>query len=120
MNVMDYIVCGGFPAAIQYNAMTLAQYREDCICLADTGGYKVSYEDDLTARLDDVPWNHWAAALYVQYRRIFDIYTGSKIWVSPVYHAIERHLYCDGAYFIAEPVAGIEKGKPNCALLKLL
>jgi len=30
--------------------------------------------------------------------------------MNPVYHALERHLYCDGAYFIAEPVAGIEKG----------
>jgi len=30
--------------------------------------------------------------------------------VSPVYHAIERHLTCDGNYFLAEPVAGIEKG----------
>ncbi len=48
--------------------------------------------------------------LYTQYREIFDMYTGAKIWISPVYHAIERHLFCDGAYFIAEPVAGIEKG----------
>ena len=48
--------------------------------------------------------------LYVQYRERFDEYTGSKMWITPVYHALERHLYCDGAYFIAEPVAGIEKG----------
>ena len=30
--------------------------------------------------------------------------------ISPVYHAIERHLVIDGNYFLAEPVAGIEKG----------
>jgi len=47
--------------------------------------------------------------LYVQYRKVFDPFTGEKIWMNPVYHALERHLYCDGAYFIAEPVAGIEK-----------
>jgi len=40
---------------------------------------------------------------------VFDPFTGEKIWMNPVYHALERHLYCDGAYFIAEPVAGIEK-----------
>jgi len=106
----DYLVCGGFPASVQYSAMKLAQYREDCICLADTGGYKASYEDDLEARENDVPWNTWTAMLYPQYRKISDSYTGQKIWVSPVYHAIERHLYCDGVYYIAEPVAGIEKG----------
>lgn len=106
----DYIVCGGFPAEIQEAAAELAANREDCIVLADTGGYKSSLEKDLDARADDVPWNQWTAMLYVQWRRIFDEYTGQKIWVSPVYHAIERHLYCDAAYFIAEPVAGIEKG----------
>ena len=48
--------------------------------------------------------------IYTQYRRIFDDYTGRYFWISPVYHAIQRHLYCDANYFIAEPVAGIEKG----------
>ncbi len=70
----------------------------------------MSYEADIDNRLNEVPWNTWNAALYVQYREIFDAYTGSKMWITPVYHALERHLYCDGAYFIAEPVAGIEKG----------
>ena len=30
--------------------------------------------------------------------------------INPVYHAVERHLFVDGAYFIGEPVANIEKG----------
>jgi len=48
--------------------------------------------------------------LYVQYREIDDINTGRRIAISPVYHAIDRHLYCDDKYWIAEPVANIEKG----------
>jgi hypothetical protein len=106
----DYVISGGFPATIQDGARYLADYRQDCIHLGDTGGYMSKYEDDLTARLEDVPWNNWTSALYVQYRKIFDQYTGRWIYVSPVYHAIERHLYCDGVYFIGEPVANIEKG----------
>lgn len=106
----DYIISGGFPAEIQDGARYLADYRQDCIHLADTGTNFNKYEDDLTARLNDVPWNNWTSALYVQYRKIFDAYTGRWIYVSPVYHAIERHLYCDGVYFIGEPVANIEKG----------
>jgi len=106
----DYIITGGYSATVQDGGRQLAEYRQDCICLADTGAYVTSYLSDLTARLDDVPWNTWTAALYVQYRKIFDPFTGEWIWMTPVYHALERHLYCDGAYFLAEPVAGIEKG----------
>jgi hypothetical protein len=106
----DYVISGGFPASIQDGARYLADYRQDCIHLGDTGANVSKYEDDLSARLNDVPWNNWTSALYVQYRKIFDEYTGRWIQVSPVYHAIERHLYCDGVYFIGEPVANIEKG----------
>lgn len=106
----DYIVTGGYPAEVQEGGRYLADYRQDCIHLGDTGGKKVNYSADIAARLDAVPWNVWTSALYVQYRKVYDMYTGERIWMTPVYHALERHLYCDGAYFIAEPVAGIEKG----------
>ena len=106
----DYIVSGGFPAEIQDGARYLADYRQDCVHLGDTGTNFSKYEDDLDARLNDVPWNNWTSMLYVQYRKVFDQYTGRWTYMSPVYHAIERHLYCDGVYFIGEPVANIEKG----------
>jgi len=106
----DYVVCGGFPAHIQYAANEIVGMRQDCICLADTGAFYTSYEKDLKARKDLVSWNNFNSMLYTQYRRIFDTYTGRNFWVSPVYHAIARHLYCDAMYFIAEPVAGITKG----------
>lgn len=106
----DYIVCGGFPAEVQVHANELAAYRQDCMCLGDTGAYYNSYEKDLEARQSQVPWNNMFSMLYTQYRRITDDYTGRKFWISPVYHAIQRHLYCDAIYFLSEPVAGIEKG----------
>ncbi len=106
----DYIITGGYSATVQNGGRYLADYRQDCIHLGDTGAYVTSYSDDLTARLTDVPWNNWTSMLYTQYRKIFDPFTGERIWMNPVYHALERHLYCDGAYFLAEPVAGIEKG----------
>jgi hypothetical protein len=106
----DYVVTGGYPPAVQEAGRYLASYRQDCMHLADTGSVINSYTKDITARLNDTPWNDWTSALYVQYRKMFDVFTGEYIWMSPVYHALTRHLYCDGAYFIAEPVAGIEKG----------
>jgi len=75
----DYIITGGYPAAIQDGGRALAEYRQDCICLADTGSNVTSYTFDITARLNDVPWNTWTAALYVQYRKIFDMFTGKYI-----------------------------------------
>lgn len=106
----DYILCGGYPAEVQYYANELAAWRQDCICLADTGTLYNSADKDLEAREQMVPWNNWTSMLYTQYRQITDIYTGRKFWISPVYHAIQRHLYCDANYFLSEPVAGIEKG----------
>jgi hypothetical protein len=108
--IFDYILCGGYTAAIQNAARTLADTRNDCLVLADTGTNNSTSAADLTSRLDDVPWNTWNAMLYVQYREIFDLYTGKYFYINPVYHAIERHLHVDSKYWIAEPVANIEKG----------
>ena len=122
----DYIVSGGYPFFVQTEARWLAAIREDCIHLGDvrytlgsgssfTGdpldsGYSTKVDTDLLMRQHWYSWNNWTSALYTQYRKVFDRYTGDYIWMSPVYHAIERHLFCDAKYFIAEPVAGIEKG----------
>lgn len=106
---IDYIVTGGFPPYVQNAGRQMAEYREDCHHFGDTG-YRTGYQSDLSARLDATPWNNWTSSLYVQYRKIKDPYTGEDMMISPCYHAIERHLYVDGVYFLAEPVAGIEKG----------
>lgn len=105
----DYIVTGGFPAWVQEGGRYLADYRQDCFHIGDSE-FNNRYEQDLEARLNDVPWNNWTSMLYVQYRQRKDEYTGQSMWITPCYHAIERHLAVDAQYFVAEPVAGIEKG----------
>jgi len=105
----DYVLVGGYNANIQNAAITLANMRQDMLVLGDTG-FNWSAQQDLDARLNDVPWNSFNGALYVQYRKIFDKHTGKEIWITPVYHAIQRHLYVDEVYGLCEPVAGIEKG----------
>lgn len=105
----DYILTGEWPAATQNGGRQLADLRQDCIHLGDST-YQTSYSNDLDARLNLVPWNNWTSALYCQFRRRRDEYTGQYMVVSPVFHAIENHLAVDGNYFLGEPVAGIEKG----------
>jgi hypothetical protein len=105
----DYVVTGGFPAFVQEAGRDLCANRGDCFHIADTG-YRTSYESDLNARRNFYDWNDYTSMLYIQYREIRDPWTGEKIKMNPCYHAIERHLYVDGAYFLSEPVANIEKG----------
>ena len=108
--MIDYVISGGFPINIQYGAAQLASGREDCHHLADTGANYNSYTYDLRARMQTASWNFWTSSLYVQFRLITDNYTGRSFWITPVYHAIQRHLDVDNKYFLAEPVANIEKG----------
>jgi hypothetical protein len=108
--LFDYIICGGYKAVVQNAARELADRRNDALVLADTGGFYINPNEDLDARLNQVPWNTFNAMLYSQFREVFDAWNGKYIWMTPVYHAIERHLYVDKQYWIAEPVAGIEKG----------
>lgn len=105
----DYVLTGGFPIWVQEGGRELAANRRDVFHIADTG-YKTKYEQDLVGRLEEYPWNDWTSMLYTQYRKMRDDYTGEWLWMSPVYHAAERHIYCDDKYFISEPVANIEKG----------
>jgi hypothetical protein len=105
----DYIISGNWSAFVQNAARQLADFRQDCHHLADCGvGYK--HTDDLNSRQSQYSWNNWTSSLYTQFRRRRDEYTGEMITISPIYHAIERHLIVDNNYFLGEPPAGIEKG----------
>jgi hypothetical protein len=108
--VFDYVLSGGYSADIQKAASDLTWSRGSMLLLADTGGYRLNANEDLAARRTQCNWNNWSAALYTQYRKIFSPFEGKRIWVSPVYHAIEKHLKSDRDYWIAEPVAGVLKG----------
>ena len=107
---LDYVISGGYPISTQYAAARLAAAREDCFHIADTGVNYNNYMYDIQARQQTAAWNYWTSGLYVQYRKMFDDYTGRSFWMSPVYHALEAHLRTDNNYFLAEPPCNIEKG----------
>jgi len=107
--VFDYVLAGGYDKSIQKAAADLAWKRGSMLALLDTG-HNLNAQEDLNARHNDTPFNHWSAALYTQYRKIDDPYTGKKMWITPVYHAIEAHLKVDTEYWIGEPVMMNLKG----------
>jgi len=108
--VFDYVLCGGYTVDICNAARELVDNRGDCLLLSDTGAINNTPDADLESRRTQVSWNTYNVGLYVTYREIFDSNTGKRFFITPVYHAIERHLYVDGNYWLTEPVAGIEKG----------
>lgn len=108
--LFDYIFSGGYSLDIQAGAKDLASVREDVLNLSDTGTSSINADADITIRQTLQTWNTPNSAIYCQYRQLFDKYTGKKINMTPVYHAIDRHLYTDSVYWISEPPAGIEKG----------
>ena len=108
--VFDYVYCGGYGSMVSNAARELVDGRGDCLLLSDTGSYVKTADEDLVLRNSKFDWNTFNAALYVQYRKIEDTHTGKEFYITPVYHALDRHLYTDANYWIAEPVAGIEKG----------
>ena len=105
-----YVYAGGYDAIVQNAARELADIREDCLLLADTGSYKRTPDEDLSARLIDVPWNSMHSMIYTQYRTFDCPFTGKTFYITPVFDAIENHLQTDAKYWISEPVANIEKG----------
>ena len=110
---IDYVISGGYSLNIQAAALNLVMRRDDCLLLADTGSKTIKASEDVAIRRSSnglAGWNNWNAMIYVQYQRIFDSFTSKYIWFSPIYNAIERHLYVDQQYWIAEPVANIKKG----------
>lgn len=106
----DYVYCGAYGSMASNAARELVDIRQDCLLLSDTGHYVRTAEEDLELRATKFDWNTYNAALYVQFRKIEDKFTGKEFYISPVYHALDRHLHVDANYWIAEPVANIEKG----------
>lgn len=51
----DYIISGGFPSTVQDGARQLADYRQDCHHIGDTG-FNYSASTDITTREQNVPW----------------------------------------------------------------
>jgi hypothetical protein len=106
----DYVYCGNYGTMVNNSAKELVDIRDDCLLLTDTGSMTVSSAEDVQIRQNAMNWNTYNAGIYTQYKEIEDTFTAKRFFVSPVYHAIDRHLYTDARYWISEPVAGIEKG----------
>lgn len=75
----------GYPSSVKTQISTLVQTRRDCVAILDNGD-NASYNLAISARDNVNTYNNYYTALYECYNKVYDIFTGQDIWVSPVYH----------------------------------
>ncbi|NPB01028.1 MAG: DUF2793 domain-containing protein, partial [Crenarchaeota archaeon] len=76
----------GYPDPVKDAIVQLASdIRQDCVALVDNGD-NATMEDEITARTTKHTYDTYYAAIYTTYTYVYDEYSGTYIWVSPLYH----------------------------------
>jgi len=75
----------GYPASVKSQISTLVQTRRDCVAIIDNGD-NATYNLAISARNNTNTFNNYYTAIYECYNKVYDIFTGQDIWVSPIYH----------------------------------
>jgi hypothetical protein len=63
----------------------LVQTRRDCVGILDNSDNR-SFETAIAKRTDVHTFNTYFIALYEEYNKVYDQFTGGDIWFSPIYH----------------------------------
>ncbi len=75
----------GYPDDVKTQISTLCQTRRDCVGIIDNGDnatFQVAIENRETAHT----FNTYFVSIFENYNKVYDIFTGQDIWVSPCYH----------------------------------
>jgi len=75
----------GYPASVKTQISTLVQTRRDCVAVLDNGD-NATYNLSISSRSNTNTFNNYYTALYESFNKVYDIFTGQDIWVSPIYH----------------------------------
>ena len=75
----------GYPDEVKTQISTLVQTRRDCVALLDNGDNS-TYTMAIDARTNVHTFNNYYCALYEEYNKVYDVFTGQDLWVSPIYH----------------------------------
>jgi hypothetical protein len=75
----------GYPDAVKTAISTLVQTRRDSVAILDNGD-NATYTLAMDRRLNDHTFNTYFVALYEEYNKVYDQFTGGDVWFSPIYH----------------------------------
>jgi len=89
--------------------------RRDCMLISDCGDNQDYYDVEAYVGGDPAipsghPWDSRYVARYEPYSRIYDVFVGRDLWISPVYHMAQLVPLSDRLYEIWYAVAGFNRG----------
>jgi hypothetical protein len=105
----------GYDPDVKDAAKTLTDvYRRDCMLISDVGD-NIEYQDveDYVGGNPAMPsgrlWNSRYVARYEPYSRIYDVFTGRDLWITPVYHMAQIIPLNDKLYELWYAPAGFNR-----------
>jgi len=100
---------GGYPSDVKTQISTLVQTRRDCVCVMDNGD-NPTFNTSMTQRKQKHTYNNYFTALYEEYNKVYDPFTGQDVWFSPLYHISYLLPRNDNVAEIWWAVAGFTRG----------
>ena len=75
----------GYTDNVKTQISRLVQTRRDCVAIMDNGD-NATFDASRISRKNNHTFNTMFLALYEEYNRVYDLFTGKDLWVSPIYH----------------------------------
>jgi hypothetical protein len=75
----------GYPSDVKSQIGVLVTTRRDCVAIIDNGDNS-TYNLSINARNNTNVFNNYYTAIYESFNKVYDVFTGADIWVSPIYH----------------------------------
>ncbi len=75
----------GYPTDVKTQIVNLATTRRDCVAILDNGD-NATFNASIDKRVQTHKFNTYYAALYEEFNKVYDIFTGQDVWFSPLYH----------------------------------
>ena len=102
----------GYPKEVKDQIVELVNHRRDCVGMLDNGD-NANYNEAIAKRNSIHNYNTYLCAIYEGYNKIYDTFTGSDIWVSPLYHMSYLAPRNDNVAEIWNAIAGFQRGAIN-------
>lgn len=99
----------GYPTDVKTQIVNLATTRRDCVALLDNGD-NATFNAAIEKRVETHKFNTYYAALYEEFNKVYDIFTGQDVWFSPLYHIAYLLPRNDNVAEIWWAIAGYERG----------
>ncbi len=75
----------GYPSDVKTQISSLVQTRRDCVAIIDNGD-NPTFNAAITRRLQYHTYNNYFTAIYEEFNKVYDPFTGQDVWFSPLYH----------------------------------